>query len=920
MKEFTKQTKSLDVYMKKSLILFLLFNCINSFSQDVTIRGVIKDSALQLGIFNASVVLLNSKDSIIISDDRTTSNGVFGFSRVNQNKNYILFISYPGFLSLSKEINVEVNKSIDLGTIFLTSKSALLQEVVVKSSIRSIQLRGDTLQYATSEIKLPPNASVEDLLKVLPGLQVDPSGKITAQGKKVKKILIGGEEFFSDDPVFVTRNLRSEMIAKVQVYDKKSDAALFTGIDDGIKDKVINLQLKEDKSNGIFGKVEAGVGLGDQYTPYNTQAMLNSFKGKRKMSGYLASNNIGQSGLGLTEKNQMGVNNELERYDGKGLPEFSIVGLHFDNKWNKDRYSFNGDYYYSISQVYGFDSSFTNTILPIGEIKRFANTDFQREGFIHKMNFTYKQQAGVGGTLTFSNAASIYQGKSSQQYSSSDLNSSQQFLNRIYNQTSLTNEGRRIQSSLLFQQKFKKPGRTMSLSVEHQLNSSDEQQMNLSTTEFFNGKPFLDSVRSLDLIKGKDQVIQNMSVGLSFSEKINKSLSFTLSANSIFDNIDDNNLSNRILNPNGGIDSLFSTIRNDSRKIYTGNLTFSFVKNKVRASLGGGAGTNSVFLKNQIQSKEFERNFEVLKPFGRFQYSFNDNTSLGISYRGNSISPGFQELSPYAFNNSQLVTFFDNLAINNAFSNKVSITYESFRSLTKAFTGLIVNHTSIKNPIKLLSNINTSGAYFLKYVNMTGFIDRELELTGFYSKPIPSLKIQATVDVSAKTGTNFSYINGSLNKLSYNIASAGLLLSKNKSDNYNIQFGGILYYDVNDLNESSKITRNNFISYKLRSALDYYFTSTFQLHSDAEFFRQGMNNIFTNNFDRIVWNAWISKSFLKNNLLTVKLTANDILNSNAGFSRVATSTMFSENRFLAIRRYFMLSAVWNFTKYKQVKQ
>lgn len=920
MKEFTKQKISFDVYMKKSFILFLLFNCINSFSQDVTIRGVIKDSALQMGIFNASVVLLNSKDSIILSDVRSTSVGTFSFSLVNKSQNLILFISYPGYLSLSKEIYIGGNKNIDLGTIFLTSKAVLLQEVVVKSSIRSIQLRGDTLQYSTSEIKLPPNATVEDLLKALPGLQVDPSGKITAQGKKVKKVLVGGEEFFSDDPVFVTRNLRSEMIAKVQVYDKKSDAALFTGIDDGIKDKVINLQLKEDKSNGIFGKVEAGLGRGVQYTPYNTQAMINSFKGKRKMSGYLASNNIGQAGLGSTEKNQIGVNNEVERYDGKGLPEFSMVGLHFDNKWNKDRHSFNGDYYYSISQAYGFDSSFTNTILPIGEIKRFANTDFQREGFSHKMNFTYKQQAGVGGTLTFSNAASIYEGKSSQQYSSSDLNSTQQFLNRINNRTSITNEGRRMQSSLLFQQKFKKTGRTMSLSVEHQLNSSNEQQTNLSTTKFFNGKPVSDSIRNLDLIKGKDQTLQSLTVGLSFSEKINKSLSFTLSANSIFDNVDDNNLSNRILNPNGGIDSLFSTIRNDSRKLYTGNLSFSFVKNKVRASFGGGAGTNRVFLKNQIQSKEVERNFEVLKPFGRFQYSFNDNTNLGISYRGNSISPGFQELSPYAFNNSQLVTFFDNLSINNAFSNKVSLTYESFRSLTKAFTGLVVNHTSIKNPIKLLSNINISGAYFLQYVNMTGFVDRELELTGFYSKPIQSLNIQATIDVSGKSGKNYSYINGALSKLSYHTASTGLLLSKNKSDKYDIQVGGTFYCDINSLNEGSKMTRNNFFSYKLKSAIDYYFTSTFQFHSDAEFFRQGRNTIFTNNFDRMIWNAWISKSFLKNNELTIKLTANDILNSNAGFSRFASSTMFSENRYLTIRRYFLLSAIWNFTKYKQIKQ
>src|SRR3989339_1014349 len=640
--------------MKNYLLLLLLFNCFNAFSQDITIRGVINDSALKMNIHNASVVLLNAKDSIILSDLRASSNGVFVFSGLYNNQNYILLISYPGYLSLAKQITIGQNNNVDLGSIFLTSKEVLLKEVVVKSSIRSIQLRGDTLQYNTSEIKLPPNASVEDLLKILPGLQVDPNGKISAQGKKVKKVLVDGEEFFSDDPVFVTRNLRSEMVAKVQVYDKKSDAALFTGIDDGIKDKVINLQLKQDKSNGVFGKVEAGIGLGHQFTPYNTQAMLNSFKGKRKTSGYMASNNIGQSGLGTTEKNQLGVKNDMEQYDGKGLPQFSMIGLHFDNKWNKDRNSFNGDYYYSISNVSGFDSTFTDTILPIGAIKRFANTDFQKEGFSHKMNFAYKQQVGTRGTITFSNTASYNKGTSSQQSASSDLNGNEQFLNRTNNQTSVNGEGRRIQTAFLFQQKFKQPGRTISFSIEQQSTSSNEQQTNITATEFFNGKPLLDSTRNLDLFKGKDQTLQNFKIGLSFSNKINNAFSFILSVNSAYDVVNDHNLSNRI------------------------------------------------FINNLIQKKEFERSFSVWKPFGRVQYSISDNTNFEISYRGTTVAPSFQELSPHAFNNAQLVTFSDNLSINNAFSNKVSLTYESFRSLTKSFTGLVVSHTSTKNPIKLL--------------------------------------------------------------------------------------------------------------------------------------------------------------------------------------------------------------------------
>ncbi|MDP1842413.1 MAG: outer membrane beta-barrel protein [Sediminibacterium sp.] len=908
--------------MKKYLVIIFLFNCFNTFSQNKKISGIVQDSTLNIFIQNASVVLLNFKDSIILSDIRSLSNGEFRFSNIKKNQNYILFISYPGYVSLSKEIIASDKDSLNfnLGTIFLTSQGTFLKEVVVKSTISGIQLRGDTLQYATSEMILPPNSSVEDLLKRLPGLQVDPNGRITAQGKKVKKVLVDGEEFFSDDPVFVTRNLRSEMIAKVQIYDKKSDVALFTGVDDGIKDKVINLRLKQDKSNGLFGKVEAGSGKGYQNSPYSTNAMLNSFKDKQKLSVYLSSNNIGLSGLGPTEKNQMGVTNEMEKYDGKGLPEFSSSGLHFDNKWNKDRFTFNGDYYYSISNISGFDSTFTYTILPTGDIKKYTNTIFQKEGFNHKSNFTYKQQVGQSGTISLNTIISYNKGASFQQSNAFDIDVNQQYLNRSKNQNKLRNESLRIQNAILFQHKFKKLGKTISISIEQQSNNSNEQQINLTTTDFFNGKPLIDSIVALDLIKQKDQALQILNGGISYSDRINKSLTFILSINSTLETADANNLSNRFLNPIGGFDSLFSTIRNDIRSLYTGNLSFSFARKKFRASIGGGAGTSRVDIKNLVLGKNEVLYFEVWKPFGRLQYSFSDNKSLSMSYRGNSVGPGFQEISPYSFNNSQLVTFYNNFTINNAFSNNLSMSYESFKSLTKAFTGLVLKHSSTQNPIKTLSNINSSGAYFFQYVNMTGFVDRELEVTGFYSRPILPVKIQLTLDLSYKSGQNFSYINGALNKLNYNITSTGLLFSKSKTSKYDFLLSGTLYYDINSLQEASKTTPNKFFTYKLKSSIDYFLMPTFQLHTDAEYFRQGKSNVFSNSFERMIWNAWVSKNFLNNNQLTVKFSVNDLLNSNVGFSRSASSIMFSENVFQTIQRYFLLTCIWNFTKYKQLKQ
>ncbi len=899
-------------------ILFFMSSYV-SFSQRTQLRGSIFDSTMNKYIIDASVILLN-KDSIILADMRSSKTGSFVFSGLKEDQSYILVISYPEYVSLSRRVYISSggNEPIELGRISLFSKTVLLKEVVVTSKLRDIQLRGDTIQYLTSAIQLPPNSTVEDLLKILPGLQVDQNGRITAQGKKIKKVLVDGEEFFSDDPAFVTRNLRSEMISKVQIYDKKTDAALFTGIDDGIKDKVINLQLKQDKSNGVFGKLEGGIGAGNQYTPNSAQALLNIFRGKKKMSGYVSSNNIGQFGIGSSERKTLGVATDGERYDGKGLPEFSSAGIHFDNKWNKDRSSINSDYYYFISNISGYDTNFSRVFLPAGLITKTSNTDFSRERIGHKANLSFSQKVGNNSTFSVSALGYYSKGAASHSLKAFDVDRAGSFLNQNANHTSSNDENNIFNVSALFQRKFKKTGRTVSFSIDNKLNVLNERQTNFTNTIFFNGKPIIDSTVNLDLLKDSRYRSQSTLFGINLSESFSKSLSVLFSATTVLDYINNDGLSTRISSIPANFDPRFSTIREDSRETYTANLSFDYTKNKFKIAFGSAAGFNQVNLKDRIKITDTKNNFSVWKPFGRIQYVTNKNTNLSFSYRGNAINPNVQELSPYSFDNTQLLTYQDNYALKNAWSNNFSLTYESFKSLTKTFTALVVKYTGIKSPIKRLFNINTGGAYFIQYINMNGFSDDEFEVTGFYSRPLKKLKTQLTVDVGGKAGTSFSYINGGLNKLNYNTASVGLLLYKNQVDTYEAQAGATVLYNANTLWEDKQDTRNNFLSLNLRSSVDYFIKKGIQLHSDAEFTRQGKNQIFPSNFDRFLWNIWVSKKLLNANQLTIKIAVNDLLNSNSGFTRAASFSTFSENRYLTIRRYFMLSASWNFTKYKQL--
>ena len=227
---------------------------------DHAVKAVVLDTSANQRLKDAAVVILNRGDSIIRQFTRSQTDGSFLMNEI-EGGDYILYISYPGFADYTEKFTLDSSRTIkDFSKISLVLKTNLLKEVMIKGTVSSIRIKGDTTEYNANAYKLSPNAKVEDLLKRLPGIQIDKDGKISAQGQEINKVLVDGEEFFGDDPSLVTRNLRSDMVDKVQLFDKKSDQATLTGVNDGKTDKTLNLKLKEDKKAGYFGKADIGGG------------------------------------------------------------------------------------------------------------------------------------------------------------------------------------------------------------------------------------------------------------------------------------------------------------------------------------------------------------------------------------------------------------------------------------------------------------------------------------------------------------------------------------------------------------------------------------------------------------------------------------------------------------------------------------
>jgi hypothetical protein len=905
-----------------STVSFFILISLNSSAQDKQIVGRVIDNTSRKSLQDASVILMK-KDSFIVAEKRSNEQGNFVFDGLADKQTYLLFVSYPRYASYSTavDINLNGNNTLYIKDIELKSQTDLLQEVIFTAKLSNIKVRGDTVEYSADRIKLPPNSTVEDMLKVLPGLHVDNKGQITAQGKRVRQVFVDGEEFFSDDPCLVTRNLRANMVGTVQVYDKKSDAANFTGMEDGIKNRVINLKLKEDKNNGMFGKIEAGAGPGaGNKTFYSTQAMLNLFKPKQKASAYFSSNNIGQMGLGSSDKDRLGIAFSPEKYDGKGLPGAVASGLHFDNKWNKDKTSINGDYNFSFTRVKGYETVFSQNNLPTGIIDRNYVADEDRKTWTHKANVNYKQKIDSTASITVYAAGAYGRNNLDRLYNGSDKDGSGNFLNLAFENTNETHDFRNYALNVLLQKKLKKPGRTISVSWESLLDDREGQQTFFSATSYYNSNQTEDTTKTLNFLKKSDQHSRKVLMNVSYTERMGKTVTMLAGYNAAHDFTDDDNRSLPVLTGStGDYDRSFSTIMINDRWAHTGNLQLNYSQKKERISAGGTAGVANMAMNNKIKSHTLTRQFQIWKPVIRYQHNVNNNTNFNITYRGNTITPEFQQMLPYSFNNTQLVTYLENPDLSNSFSNNFCGSYESFRNFTKAFTAINVTHTIISNPIVLSMNVDKGGNYSLQYVNMPDYSNSMYEITGFYSRPINKPKMQLTVDGNIRGGKNYNFLNGAVNKLNYKIYSLGLFGSKNQPNKYDVYLGATASYNSNRVSANKEITDNNFFSFSIKPAFDVYFLKNLQLHSDADYLWQSKSEVFAETFDRFIWNAWVGGSFLRNKQLTIKIACNDILNANKGISRLALGSFFTESKFITIQRYFMVTAQWNFTKFKMIK-
>ncbi len=920
--------------MKKTtfLLLLLFFIIYRGFSQNAVIKGSVVDTSENKILTNTVVVILDKADSIMLAHTRTDKAGVFTLNKLSAGKR-IVMVTHPAYADYVDEINVGADSVLDLGRIFMTLKSQLLQEVIVTNA-GAIRIKGDTTEYKVDSFHLQAGATVEDMLKKLPGIQVDKNGKITAQGEAVQKVLVDGEEFFSDDPTIVTKNMLSDAIDKVQVYDKKSDQATFTGVDDGQKTKTIDLKLKDSRKKGYFGKLEVG---SDANKYWNNSGMLNAFQGKRKISLFGIMSNTGKTGLDWNESMNYGGSNanmqmsdngdmymmfsggdEFDRgnFYGEGLPTGWNGGVHYSNKWNNDKIGLVSSYQYKKINTAARGNTESKYILPdtLYYVNDRGNNFSSR--FRNTVNGTYEYQLDSSSTLKITGQG--YTGESvnlNKSYSES-LDKDGKFVNTSNRRTNSLADNKSLNTTLLYRKKFKKQGRTISLNVQQNYTDNVSDGFLNADYAYYNADGSIKKKESTDQQKLNDNTRSSINSRVTYTEPLSKKaiLEFNYSIgnnhgrSSITTLEKMNSSSVKYEQP---VDSLSNKYSLDILTNSAGvNYRYSKVK-KINFSFGGNI-SRADFERTDLKSdSSVKYNFINLFPRANVNITLPRGGNLYFNYNGSTRAPSIDQIQPIKDNTNELNQRIGNPDLKQSFNQSFQASYNSYKLLSRRSIYASFYYNMAHNDISNINFVDDLGRRISQPVNVQGNYNYSSYL--YYYKQVKKLNAQLGVDMNFNKYHNTNFIN----------------TLKNINNTFNFSFGPSITFEKEkkyDLSLRPRLNRHSSTSsirpdaptkywtQEHQTSLTLFFPWKLEFNTDCTFSLRQKTEAFTDNNNAIRWNARLDKKIFKKDAGILRFSAFDILDQNIGFQRNINSNFISERTYDTFRRYFMLSFIYNFNK------
>jgi hypothetical protein len=894
-----------------------------------TVKGRLVDTLGKQQIENATVSIVNAKDSSLAGFTRTDAEGRFALSNLQPGA-YRLSASLVGFHPVWTNFEISNEAATDLGEIKMKDKS-LLDGVTVQNQRPPVQVNGDTLEFNAEAFKTKPNAVVEDMLKKMPGVEVDQDGTIRVNGQRISRVFVNGKEFFGNDPKIATRNLDADAVDKVQVFDKKSDQAEFTGVDDGNSEKAINLKLKKDRKKMNFGKVTAGIGTKEKF---DGQFNMNRFNGDKQLSAIGMANNTNRQGFTFSDiLNFTGEAQRMMRGGGgrivinnngpadfglpvqgannsEGIAKTIAGGINFNDTWKK-KTEVNGSYFYNNIDLNNEKNTTRQNLSPADPFAYNGKNTSNKKSESNRINLSIDSKIdsfnSIKFTPQFTNQHNQY--KTNSTYES--LLPGDKLLNKGFNNSTTDAAGFNYAGNLLYRHRFKKKGRTFSSNINTAYNDTRSNGTLQSINNFYlNG--VLDGKDTLDQMSKLNSLTYSYGINLSYTEPLSKRalLEFNSFYNKSYGEL--NKRTYDLNNQTGKHDITNDALSNDFKSEYTytgGGLNLRAQKKKI--TLGFGAAVQYASLLNTLKDKSnIHQNFINVLPAANFSYAFTKMKNLDFQYSTSTQQPTASQLQPVKDVSDPLNIKEGNPNLKQQYQHNISLNYFAASPLAQRNFFAYANYSASKNAIVNADVLNQFGGRTTSYNNVDGvsnlFVGVE---SGFKVK---KLNTRINIGSNSILYNNYNFLNGQKNHIT------NLAITPRIGLTYN-------YKEKFDISTSARFGYNT-IKYSLQPSFnDHYWRNTYEADANVSLpWNIGINNEFSYSINTgrsqgynknvALWNAAITKGFFKYQRATLKLSVFDLLNQNIGISRNANLNYIEDASYKVLNRFYMASFTYNLRK------
>lgn len=914
-------------------------------AQTLDVKGALRDLNDKTAITGATVTLSLASDTAFKHNTVSGAGGAFTFRNIPRGR-YRLSISSIGYDEIIRMIILS-DTSVNLGTLDVAKRANVLEEVLVKAQTPPVKQKNDTLEYNASSFKVNPDAMAEDMIRKMPGVTIE-QGAVKAGGEDVKKVTVDGRDFFGDDATAALKNLPAEVIDKIQVFDRMSDQARFTGFEDANTTKSINIVTKAGMRNGQFGRLYAGYGTDQKYSAGGN---VSFFNGDRRISLIGQTNNVNQQNfatedlLGVTSSGggrragggfrggggrggggnrggQGGGGNNFSFGGGSGnflvgqqggISKTNALGINYSDLWSKKTEA-TGSYFFNNSNNTS-NETLNRQFFLSGDTSQLydENSISSSKNYNHRANFRIETKFDSSNTLLFTPGISFQDNNSFNEVTGINSIKNAGTTSQSVSSNTRNTGGFNFNSGLLYRHAFAKRGRTLSLNLNTGINNRD-------------GETYLNAFNSYDSGVKTDTLMQftdqstkgyNISANIAYTEPVGKKGQLQVNYNPSWSN---NKADQQTFQFDGAkYAELDSSLSNKYDNLYaTQNAGVTYRIGDRDNSFSAGVAYQYANLSGDRifpYATTIDRNFSNILPSLMWRKKLGQKSSLRLMYRSGTNAPSIDQLQDVIDNSNPLFLRTGNVDLKQEYSHRLVGRY-TFTNSSKGqsfFANIFfqktqdytANATYIASQDSALSNTVTlyKGSQLTKPVNLDGYWSVRSFLT--FGQPLKFIKSNLNLNAGYSYSNTPGLVNNVLNESNTQNYSVGAVLSSNVSEyvDFNLSYTANFNTVKNSIQPQ---LNNNYFTQSAGIQMNLLSKSGWFLQNDvSNQSYSGLTDGFNQSF--WLWNASAGKKFLKDKRADLRLSVFDLLRQNRSITRTATETYIEDVQTQVLQQYFMLT-------------